>query len=364
MTVLHLYSGNLMGGIERVLLTVAGASTGGAHRFALAFEGTLSAGLREAGARCDVLGPVRFSRPWTVLQARRKLSVLLRRERPDVAITHSSWPHALFAPVLAKAGICTVFYLHDLVRAPTWVDRLASRTVPRGVMANSEVTAATAGRLFPVPPVVIRCPVPPARPGPARQQVRASVGTPGEKVVVVVAARLAPWKGHRLLLEGLLQVDPSLDWELWVVGGPQSGAERQHEAALRALAAPLGQRVRFLGQRADVDALLAAADIHCQPNLETEPFGVAFSEALRAGLPVVTTPHGMRSGAVPPEAALVADDNPRAVGEALSRLMWDGALRARLGAAGPPHVERTCGAAQQVAAMERYARGLLAGGAA
>jgi len=362
MDVLHLYSGNLFGGIERMLLTVAETGAG-THRFVLAFEGELSRRLRAAGARCDVVGPVRLSRPWTAWAARRRLRALLRGARPDAAITHSSWPHAVFAPVLREAGVPTFFYLHDLLRTLHWVDVLAARTLPAGVIANSEVTAETAGRLFPVPPVVIRCPVPPARPRVERAEVRAEMGTPAHTLVVVVAARLAPWKGHRLLLEALAHVDPASYWECWVVGGPQVEAERRYEAELRAVAAPLGGRVRFLGQRSDVDALLAAADIHCQPNLDVEPFGVAFAEALRAGLPVVTTAHGMRSGAVPPAAALVAGATPREVGEALSRLVLDAALRARLGAEGPPHVARTCGAARQVTALETYLGERLAGGA-
>ena len=42
----------------------------------------------------------------------------------------------------------------------------------------------------------------------------------------------------------------------------------------------------------DVPRLLAAADIHCQPNISPEPFGIAFIEALAAGLPVVTSAIG------------------------------------------------------------------------
>ena len=52
------------------------------------------------------------------------------------------------------------------------------------------------------------------------------------------------------------------------------------------------ERVRFLGQRSDIPDVLGAADIHCQPNVDPEPFGVAFVEALHAGLPVVTTAIG------------------------------------------------------------------------
>ena len=36
-------------------------------------------------------------------------------------------------------------------------------------------------------------------------------------------------------------------------------------------------------------ALLAAADLFCQPNTAPEPFGLSLVEALQAGLPVVTS---------------------------------------------------------------------------
>ena len=41
-----------------------------------------------------------------------------------------------------------------------------------------------------------------------------------------------------------------------------------------------------------VPRLMAAADIYCQPNTTPEPFGIAFVEALAAGVPVVTTAMG------------------------------------------------------------------------
>ena len=50
--------------------------------------------------------------------------------------------------------------------------------------------------------------------------------------------------------------------------------------------------MRFLGQRADVPRLMAAADIFCQPDIGPEPFGIVFIEALYAGLPVVTSAFG------------------------------------------------------------------------
>jgi len=52
------------------------------------------------------------------------------------------------------------------------------------------------------------------------------------------------------------------------------------------------RRVRFVGERLDVARILAAADIFCQPNIEAEPFGIVFIEALYAGLPVVASASG------------------------------------------------------------------------
>jgi glycosyltransferase involved in cell wall biosynthesis len=56
-------------------------------------------------------------------------------------------------------------------------------------------------------------------------------------------------------------------------------------------------RVRLLGSREDVPALMAAASVHCQPSRpeQKEGFAVVALEAKRSGLPSVVT----MSGALP-----------------------------------------------------------------
>src|SRR5213592_1298495 len=113
MRVLHLYAGNLYGGIERLLVTLARTCElcpTMTHEFGLCFDAKLAQELREAGATVHILGGVRFSRPWTVRNARSALRSLLIRESYDVAIAHACWPHALFGRVIRRASVPSVFW--------------------------------------------------------------------------------------------------------------------------------------------------------------------------------------------------------------------------------------------------------------
>src|SRR5947209_11089809 len=106
MRVLHCYSGNMYGGVEAMLATLArggGRAQGPGQEFALCYEGRLADELRAAGAAVHRLGAVRFRRPWTIPAARRRLRRVLAATRPDVVACHSCWPHALFGPVARRA---------------------------------------------------------------------------------------------------------------------------------------------------------------------------------------------------------------------------------------------------------------------
>ena len=71
-------------------------------------------------------------------------------------MTHDSWPHTVFAPVVRRAGIRLVHSIHGIVNKPHWLDRLASRTPPDLIVANSQFTAAFGrGPCFPGIPVEV-----------------------------------------------------------------------------------------------------------------------------------------------------------------------------------------------------------------
>lgn len=357
--VLHLCAGNLYGGIERIVAECAasrGLCRAMSPSVAVCFDGRLASEVEAAGVRCTRLGAVRVSRPWTITAARRALARLLDADRPHVVICHSSWMFALAAPVVrGGAGAATlVLWLHDLVSGRPWVERWAGLTLPDLVISNSRFAAATVPAMYPaVPRCVLYAPV--AAGGAAaagRARTRLELAAEDGVPVILIASRFEAWKGHRDLIAAAARiVEP---WRLWIAGVPQRKGEEEYARSLRALVSSLGieDRVRFLGERTDVPALMRAADIHCQPNSGPEPFGLAFVEALYAGLPVVTTAMGGALEIVTDACGrLVPPGDPEALVQALRTLVIDGDARRRLGAAGPARAAGLCDPARQLARL-------------
>src|SRR4051812_12122151 len=243
MRVLHIYAGNLYGGIERLLVTLAHERRicpAMEPAFALCFEGRLAAELRESGVAVHMLPAVRFSRPWSVARARRALRELLRREQFDVAITHAAWPHTAFAPAVANVGVPLVFWAHDVPSGRHWIERWSRRTPPDLVLANSRFTAASMPKLF----AGVRCEVqyaPVSFPAidreAARRDVRNELGAPQDAAVIAITSRWERWKGHELLLDALERLPRDLPaWECWIAGAAQRPQEQEYGRSLRAAA--------------------------------------------------------------------------------------------------------------------------------
>src|SRR6266851_284974 len=151
MNVLHLSAGNLFGGVETLLVTLArqrGLCPEMTPHFALCFEGRLASELRDAGVSVRLLNEVRVRKPWTVWRARRMLAGLLQQQRFDVVVCHSVWPQALFGPVVRSAGLPLIFWLHDLPRGTHWLERWAKWTRPDVVICTSRFTAEGLPNLY------------------------------------------------------------------------------------------------------------------------------------------------------------------------------------------------------------------------
>jgi glycosyltransferase involved in cell wall biosynthesis len=355
MRVLHVAAGNLYGGVERILEEVA-RHGGARHEFAISFSGRLSDALDASGAAVHAVGPVRFSRPLSVWRARRRLSSVLGRTAYDVVVGHSPWAYALVAPVARRLRIRRVLWAHDALDGRHWTERRVARHAPALVICNSCFTArAIRGWLTGVRSDVVYAPVSghAAEPG-VRGRVRADLGLSDRTTVILLASRMERWKGHADLLHATRSLRG--EWTVLIAGGAQRAHELAYEQELHRAAAsmPAPDRIRFLGERTDVDRLLQATDIHCQPNSKPEPFGLTFVEALYAGVPVVTSDAGGAAEIVTRDCGVLVDPgDSTALAAALQGLIDDPARRRTLGAAGPGRAHALCDPVAQMATLER-----------
>ena len=345
MRVLHVHSGNLFGGVEIFLLTLARCrhlAPAMETSVALCFEGEIAQRLRSEGVPVHILGAVRLRRPDSVWRARRSLAVLIENQPFDVVVCHQAWPLTIFGPVIKRLGFPLVSWIHMAQSGQHWLEKLAARVEPDCYVCNSHFTASVLPRCR-QRVEVIYYPVPrPEHTGP-----RALNGG----IVIVQVSRMEFWKGHAVLIEALAELKQQPGWACWLVGGAQRESELRHEESLLADVnrLDLNEHVTFLGERRDVPALLGAADIFCQPNLQPEPFGIALVEALAAGLPVVTSALGGALEIVDESCgALVPPDNPPALAAVLARLIGNRSERDRLGRGGPARAKQLCDPERQM----------------
>ncbi|MGH6653675.1 MAG: glycosyltransferase family 4 protein [Actinocrinis sp.] len=184
-----------------------------------------------------------------------------------------------------------------------------------------------------------------------------SPGTP--KVpgrIVTTASADSPLKGLAVLVEAFAKVRAEFDHaQLVVVGGAKPGG-----AVARAIDRyGLARHIRFVSgiSEDELIGLLRSAEVACVPSLY-EGFSLPAVEAMAVGLALVST----TGGAIPEVAgadgettlAVPPGDAP-ALAAALTRLLGDPALRARLGAAARERAAaRFTWRAAALATAERY----------
>ena len=326
MKLLHVHSGNVFGGVERMLQAMSPAHAGRTpvhSSFALCFDGVVGSCLRDAGAEVRLLGEVHTRRPSEIRRARHLLGEMLQSGGWAAAVVHSAWSQAIFGPSVLKSGTPLLRWVHAPQPGPRWLEAWASRSRPSLVLCNSHYTQEGVGARFGHVPTAVQYPptFAPETRRDARHLLRSEFGTPTDAVVVTLAARMEGGKGHGRLIDALAAID-DLPWEAWLAGGAQQPGEQATLDVLRADVASdgLSNRVRFLGHRSDVGDLLAASDIYCQPNDGPDSFGLSFVEAMSAGLPVVTSRIGAATEVLDPTCGLLV--TPGSTPELTEALRW------------------------------------------
>jgi glycosyltransferase involved in cell wall biosynthesis len=267
-----------------------------------------------------------------------RLVALVRRFRPDVVHGYLFGPN-LFAALAGRLCgvrvVCVAKRNVDAFESPRQiaVQRLAHRLATHVTAVSREVAASSVALGVPASRVtVIENGVDVGRfDGATRRDALPGLeAVPAGVPLVGSVGCLAPRKDYGTLLAALARLAATRDFRCAIAG---DGPDR---AALEARAAGLGvaDRVTFLGERSDVDRLLAAFDVFTLSSRE-EGIPNALLEAMAAARPCVATRVGGNAEVLEDGRTgwLVPAQDPEALAAALGDALARPAEAARRGAA-------------------------------
>jgi glycosyltransferase involved in cell wall biosynthesis len=221
--------------------------------------------------------------------------------RPDLILFTDSCPLANLAAkeVAARQGFPYLVLVHCV--EPTWAKQYAGFVprLPSLYAAARDVVAVSSENLdllrshFGLAPHrgrVILNGRPQAFFAPSntaeRQRVRTELGVPADQLLVLTIGRYELVKGYDKFLDALPLLRRSSEWNRLTFAWVGSGS--MHQALLRVARMLGGGRVRLLGERGDVPALLDAADLMVHP-ARFEGMPLVLLEAMAKGLPIIAS---------------------------------------------------------------------------
>jgi len=313
------YAAAVAGAEARMGIEVAVAAPKGSALLGAAASASCSFGLPGAEpsrSPADFLADVRF------------LSDLARGSRFDVVHSSRSTAHLLAA--LAVGRRAPLVHLRGSASVPKGhaVNRFMYRRLTRSVVvSSSRVKSWVVERLRMPADRVHRIFVPvdtdafsPRAPDPG---LSGELGIGGGGPLVVNVARLAPVKGHEVLIDAFARVAAGRPGAVLVLVGEAWSGQPE---GLRRRAADLGiePSVVFAGRRTDVARFLAAAAVCVSSSLGSEENSRAVSEYMASARPVVATRVGVVPELVGGEAGLLVDPgDPDGLAAAIERILSD-----------------------------------------
>ncbi|WP_347136763.1 glycosyltransferase [Parahaliea mediterranea] len=246
----------------------------------------------------------------------------LRKLAPDVVLTYMNRASGLTPPGNYQL-MCRLGHYYDLKyyrHADHWIG------ITRGICDHLVRGGMPADRVYRIPNFADE-----TDPAPVS---RASLNTPEGVPLLLTAGRAHHNKAFDVLLRALVEVPDA--W-LWLAG---DGPER---TALENLSRELGvaDRVRFLGWRDDVDALMRSADLFVCPSRH-EGLGSIVVEAWYHGCPIVATRSQGPGELIEHEVTglLTPVDETGPLAAAIRSLLDDPAAAARLADTARAHYDR------------------------
>jgi len=373
LTVLHLATNRWWTGSADPTIQLASAQQAHGHRVLLAVPpgDRFEAKAREAGL--TVLDGFHLRARLAPVQIARDAARLRRAAREHaVDVLHAHHSHDHWLAVLARPTVgsgrppvARTFHTLRAVKRDAASRRLYRRTgaalaVSRQIEARCREAGFAPARVYWTPGTADL-----TRFGAAAdaRAVREEFAV-GDAPLVVSVARLAPRRGHDLLLagfRGLLETVPTA--RLLLVGKGEMRDRLERLVAEQGLA----RQVSFAGYRdRDLPAVLAAADCFALMAPGSDDSCRAALEAMAAARPVVARALGALPETVlhGETGLLVQDDRPESIASALRTVLADRERARAMGAAGRRRAEQEFGAGRVVEIVERAYRAMLDGRAA
>jgi glycosyltransferase involved in cell wall biosynthesis len=191
--------------------------------------------------------------------------------------------------------------------------------------------------------------------------LRGPAGTeaaPDGPVELLCLGSVVPRKGQAALvraLERMHAVAPALHWRCRVVGSLERDRDYASCLVEAVDGSPVGDQVVLMGELGDRDleGVWRRADVFVSAS-RYEGYGMALTEAMMRGLPVVAVAGGAVRFTVPADVGLLVEGGDvEALSEALHTVVSDASLRATLAARSVAHARSLPGWQVQAAAFDR-----------
>lgn len=284
----------------------------------------------------------RFRSTWD-LAAFVRLYSYMRSGKFDMVVTHLFSANLLARAAAILAGVPTILsYEHNIYpnksRWQIFMDWLLAKWTAR-IVVDSEAARVFTAKQEGIPlekfTTIYIPPLHDEKPRKNPEALRKELGIPPQAPVVLCVSRLVVDKGHSYLVEAaplILAKHPNAHM---LIGG-WGPLKESLEAKAKELR--VDERVRLLG-RIDGQEYLALADVYVDPSISTDlPIGIM--EAMKEKKAIVATSVGDIPAFIADGTTgrLVLPRDPQALGKAISDLLDDPALRARLGDAAAARV--------------------------
>ena len=365
MNVMHVVEAMHQGGAESLVVehvrlaapgiqsTVVALNRGGPSLEAAAAAGADTVLLGKGGARLAGLF---------------KLASLMRERGIDVVNGHNP-TGAMYATLAARmAGVPVVVRTEHSIHYPGRgfrfygpIESLITTLSDRVICVCEASRASHASRFVGQEPkfiTVLNGISDPPLPAPDRDATRAALGLlPAQRMALTVGS-LTKQKSQDVMLRGFARAAARVPDAVLLIAG--EGVLREPLLALHQELG-LGDRVRFLGPRTDVPALMAACDLFVLSS-SREGLSVTLLEAMRASRACLATQVGGNAEAVADGVTgrIVRVGDDQAMGDAFVDLLEHRERLAAFGAAGHARWRERFTASGMVGATERIYRGVLA----